>query len=273
MTDGMTPIVGLDQRIQQLSSKTMGTFDPDIDSVNQFCDSLLTLVEMYGEMSVIAAIPAALEGRARKWFTARGMPRDRMRSVDGWIEALTDEFRVNTAVAREKARLRRYNPSKDDSVDEYYYDKLELVRAAEANISRRRTVEELWMGLPADFQALLDYERMMEETVPNFGRILRTKDLSYRDMTNRRREERTSRTRFDNTSGFGNSGREERRDRKSSRRDRDRKREDKSTEESREKKDGKSSRDYKKKERKSEGRKEDLPPQLPRDKWRKDEKQ
>jgi hypothetical protein len=82
----------------------MGVFDPDVDSVNQFCDSLLTLVLMYGEMSVIAAIPAALEGRAQKWFRAHGMPREKMRSVDGWIEELTAEFKVNTAVAREKAR-------------------------------------------------------------------------------------------------------------------------------------------------------------------------
>lgn len=114
----------------------MGAFDPDINSVNQFCESLLTLVEMYGELSVIAAIPAALEGRAGKWFKAHGMPRERMRSIDGWIEALTDEFKVNTAVAREKARLRKYMPSKDESVDNYYCAKLELVRAAEANISR-----------------------------------------------------------------------------------------------------------------------------------------
>jgi hypothetical protein len=64
VTDGSTnPVV--DQRIQKLSSKTMGSFNPDTDSVNQFCDTLLTLVEMYGELSVIAAIPAALEGRAQ----------------------------------------------------------------------------------------------------------------------------------------------------------------------------------------------------------------
>jgi len=63
-----TPAPVVDQRIQKLSSKTMGTFNPDQDSVNQFCESLLTLVEMYGEISVIAAIPAALDGRAKLWF-------------------------------------------------------------------------------------------------------------------------------------------------------------------------------------------------------------
>jgi hypothetical protein len=190
-TDGQNPVI--DQRIQKLSSKTMGTFDPDSDSVNQFCESLLTLVEMYGEMSVIAAIPAALEGRAKKWFKAHGMPRERMRSIEGWIEALTAEFKVNTAVAREKARRRKYDPSKDKSIDDYYYAKLDLVRTADANITTRTTVEELWMGLPADLQALLDYDEFVRKTVPEIGHILRTKDLSYRVMKSNKGEERRNR--------------------------------------------------------------------------------
>lgn len=157
----------------------MGTFDPDVNSVNQFCDSLLTLVEMYGEMSVIAAIPTALERRANRWFKAHGMPRERMRSIDGWIGALKLEFKVNTAVAREKAKLRRYDPSRDKTVDDYYYEKLDLVRSAETGISERRTVAELWMGLPSDLQALLDYDEFTNKSVTDVGHVLRTKDLSY----------------------------------------------------------------------------------------------
>lgn len=68
---------------------------------------------------------------------------------------------MNTAVAREKARVRKYNPFKDESVNDYYYDKLELVQATETDITARRTVEELWLGLLLDFQALLDYEDMV----------------------------------------------------------------------------------------------------------------
>lgn len=189
----------IDQRIQKLSAKTIGTFDPDKDSVNQFCESLLTFVEMYGEMSVIAAIPAALEGRAKKWFRSHTMSRERMRTIDGWIDALSEEFKVNTAVARDKARTRKYDVFKDASVDDYYYDKLELVRATEADISPRRTVEELWLGLPPDFQALLDYDDMVRKSVSNFGHALRTKDLSYRAMTANRRERRMAAEREKNS--------------------------------------------------------------------------
>jgi hypothetical protein len=237
---------------------------------------------MYGEISVIAAIPAALDGRAKLWFRAHGMPREKMRSIDGWIEALSEEFRVNTAVAREKARLRRYSPWKDNSVDEYYYEKLDLIRASEADISPRRTVEELWLGLPADFRALLDYDDMMEKSVSNFGHALRTKDLSYREMR-RRREEPFGKSRGGERPKRRSRGDDEWEDRREDRRDsrRQREKEDKYVDSR-----GKSSRDNrdrdrvkndtksdtKKRDRRRNGEKEDMPPPLPRDKWRKDDK-
>jgi hypothetical protein len=247
----------------------MGSFNPDKDSVNIFCESLLTLVEMYGELSVIAAVPAALEGRAEKWFKAHGMPREKMRSIHGWIEELTEEFKVNTAVAREKARQRRYNPNKDESVDDYFYDKVNLVRAAEAGITAKKTVEEVWMGLPPDFQALLDFDEMVLKSVSNFGHALRTKDLSYRAMMNRRHDA------FSKKDGNG-EGRYERREWRN----------DKPREERRSRSDGKYEKRDRPQERDSKGRnnenkqkdarrgdgKEDLPPRLPKEKWRKDDK-
>jgi hypothetical protein len=196
------------------------------------------------------------------------MPRARMRSIDGWIDELLAEFRVNTAVAREKARLRKYDVSKDKSVDHYYYEKLDLVRTAEAGISDRRTVEELWLGLPADFQALLDYEEMVRKSVPNFGHALRMKDLSYRAMKERRRDE------------YGGASREggRRSDGKDDcRRDRDgrfgksdyTKKDESRYSGTKDVKDG--SRDREKR-RENRGKDDHPPAQLPRDKWRKDDK-
>lgn len=78
-----TPSPVIDQRIQKLSAKTIGTFDPDKDSVNRFWESLLIFVEMYDEMSVIAAIPVSLESRAKKWFRSHIMSRECMCTIDG----------------------------------------------------------------------------------------------------------------------------------------------------------------------------------------------
>jgi hypothetical protein len=125
------------------------------------------------------------------------------------------------------------------------------------------------MGLPADFQALLDYDEMVSKSVPNFGHALRTKDLSYRAMTTRRRDTFPRRDRDGRFEG------------------RDRKEDSKDSKEGRNRSDrgfaGKDgTRDREKDRRRNEGRrqngrknddtKEDPPPQLPKDKWRKDDK-
>lgn len=211
-------------------------------------------------MSVIAAIPASLEGRAKKWFRSHTMSRERMRSIDGWTEALTEEFKVNTAIARERARLRKYTPSQDDSVDDYYYDKLELVRAAEADITLRRTVEELWLGLPPDFQALLDYDEMTAKSVSNFGHSLRTKDLSYRAMLGRRRQESREVVKDINGRNFHKKQDDLHRSERFNRRDNS----------SKGKGDGKP-KDFRS-EKRSKDKEKDLPPNLPKEKWRKNEK-
>jgi hypothetical protein len=110
------------------------------------------------------------------------------------------------------------------------------------------------MGLPADFQALLDYDKMILKSVSNFGHTLRTKDLSYRVMISRRR------------SDFREVA--DRRENEKFARRKDRR--------TREKSEG----DYKKLKfesksnktgKRREGEKE-IPPELPKEKWRKDEK-
>ena len=158
-------------------------------------------------------------------------------------------------------------------MDEYYYEKLDLIRASEADITPRRTVEEIWLGLPADFQALLDYDEMMGKSVPNFGHALRTKDLSYREMR-RRREDPLGRN--------GGSRRRNRGQEDEDRRDERRVRDERRREGNEKKREGRSKgsgelrdrnrNDTRKGDKRRNGEKEDLPPPLPRDKWRKDEK-
>jgi hypothetical protein len=52
-----------------------------------------------------------------------------MKTVEGWIECLKEEFKVNTAVTRAKASRRKYTTD-DDDVMKYFYAKLELLRTA-----------------------------------------------------------------------------------------------------------------------------------------------
>lgn len=59
------------------------------------------------------------------WFATHSMPVDKMRTVEGWIECLREEFKANTAVARK----RKLTPD-DSDVMKYFYAKLELLRTA-----------------------------------------------------------------------------------------------------------------------------------------------
>jgi hypothetical protein len=136
-------------------------------------------VGIYGELSVIAALPGVLEGRAKDWFSCHSMPMDQMKTVDGWIQALKDEFKVNTAVARDKANNRKYN-SADESVLKYFYSKVELLRTVREDMARDVMIDEIWLGLLASFRMSLDYEEVKRMELHEFRRLLGQKDLSYR---------------------------------------------------------------------------------------------
>jgi hypothetical protein len=68
----------------------MGTLDPDHGATNKYCENLRRLVHIYGEMSVIAAIPKPFTGRAEDWFATHTMPVEKMKTVEGWIECLKE---------------------------------------------------------------------------------------------------------------------------------------------------------------------------------------
>src|SRR5437667_10798693 len=94
--------------------------DPTQGATSRYCDNLRRLVRLYGEPSVIAAIPSTFEGRAMDWFNSNTMSLDAMETVEGWIDALQNEFELNTAVGRERAKAQKYNPDVDKSVRDYF---------------------------------------------------------------------------------------------------------------------------------------------------------
>jgi hypothetical protein len=145
---------------------------------------------MFGEMSVLTVIPSALAGRAQSWFASHQMPIEEMGTIQGWIDALKEEFKVNLALAREKAKNRKYT-TEDKRVDAYCYSKLELLRVANEEMRCKDTIGELWLGLPPEFQMSLNFSELENKTIPEFCHILRDKDLSYRATMKNRRPDQT----------------------------------------------------------------------------------
>jgi hypothetical protein len=129
-------------RIQKIDASIIGVLDPDKGAINQYCENLRRLVTLFGEKSVIAAIPSSFTGRAKDWFAPHSMDPKKMCRVEGWIEELKAEFKVNTAAARAEAKDRKYN-SADSDVMKYYYDKSGLLRTANEKISRQDLIGEI----------------------------------------------------------------------------------------------------------------------------------
>jgi hypothetical protein len=158
----------------------MGTLNPDLGATNKYCENLRRLVHIYSEISVIAVILNTFEGRAEDWFTTHSMLVDKMRIVEGWIECLREEFKVNTAVARVKASKRKYTID-DEDVMKYFYAKLELLRTANKQVDEQTLVDEIWLGLSAEFRVSLNYNDIKDIKLADFGHVLRDKDLNFRE--------------------------------------------------------------------------------------------
>ena len=113
-----------------------------------------------------------------------------MRRVEGWIEELKAEFKVNTAVARAEAKDRKYTLS-DSDVMKYYYAKSGLLRTANEDISRQDLIGEVWLGLPADFRMSLRFSEVeLSQSIGVFSSSTR-----YRRYLPRKEKGRTSRER------------------------------------------------------------------------------
>ena len=174
-------------RIQKIDASVIGILDPDKGATNQYCENLRRLVALFGEKSVVAAIPSSFTGRAKDWFASHSMDPKKMRRVEGWIEELKAEFKVNTAAARAEAKDRKYTFS-DSDVMKYYYAKSGLLRTANEEISRQDLIGEIWLGLPADFRMCLRLSEVELLSLQEFSHVLRDIDVTYRE---KKREEQS----------------------------------------------------------------------------------
>jgi len=81
---------------------------------------------------------------AQNWLTVH---------VEVWIKLLGKGFKVNTALAREKAKRKRYGPTRDKSAIDYFYSKLNLSHNSLPDWRDEDLFEEIWLTLPVRFQS------------------------------------------------------------------------------------------------------------------------
>ena len=146
-------------KVNKIPSDILLPLDPEKGATNLYCKNLKRLVDIYGEPSVLTAIPKTLKGRAKDWFAANTLPRTSRESVASWIVALKAAFPVNSD-AWGTAQDRKYDPSSNNSVMDYFYDKVNLLRTSDEDVDESDIKKSIWRGLPAEFQFAFDYDEV-----------------------------------------------------------------------------------------------------------------
>jgi hypothetical protein len=121
-------------------------------------EPIIPSADCFGRVkAVVAAIPTALDGRARKWFRSlkSELKNPKMTTANGWVILLEKAFPINRIEARRIAKNRKYNPATDEAIMDYVWDKIELLRAADRRIEDEDIVDELWLGLPDELRLIL----------------------------------------------------------------------------------------------------------------------
>jgi hypothetical protein len=183
-----------DRPYHKLNADILGTWDPDTEPVYAFTSNIRQAQRVFGDPTVLAAIPVALRGTAKQWFRTTNLletEREQLSTVDGWIHQLEEAFPINRLETREKAKRRKYNLESDKSITAYIFDKVELLRAANRSIEESDLIDEIWLGLPGDLQMLFDERAVLEEyTLARLQKELISKDRSYRTAKREERREK-----------------------------------------------------------------------------------
>ena len=89
----------------KLNAELLGNWDPAIQPTYAFTASIMQARLVYGDMAVVAAIPIALSGQAKKWFRSlhTELYGPRMSTVEGWVDLLENAFPVDRIKTRKEA--------------------------------------------------------------------------------------------------------------------------------------------------------------------------
>ena len=105
------------------------------------------------EQAIVQTLPLCLRGTAAQWYQL--MSIDARQSLsEGWMawdEALCAAFRPDDGEARAVADARKWVPS-SESVQQYFYSKLSLLRSAYPDRSQADLAKEICLGLPESFK-------------------------------------------------------------------------------------------------------------------------
>jgi hypothetical protein len=134
---------------------------------------------------MIIVISNIFIGRTKDWFMIYSISMEKMKMMEGWIEYLKEEFKVNIIMIRIKVNRRKYTIN-DDDIMKYFYIKLELLWTTNEKIDESILIDEIWLDLSTEFHILLNYNDISNLRLIEFDHLLRDKDLNFREAWKRK---------------------------------------------------------------------------------------
>lgn len=138
-------------RKSTLKPGDIGSFDGTASKLYVFVRAIEDTVETSGvdEKDIVSMLPRCLTGIASSWYYGldQDVKHEMMTSVSKFVTALKEEYPSQTRTQKKEAVAYSYDPAKHDDIREYYYKKIELMRAAEPEINDTDLILEIYLGL------------------------------------------------------------------------------------------------------------------------------
>ncbi|KAE8218037.1 hypothetical protein CF319_g8006 [Tilletia indica] len=132
------------------------------------------------EPAVIRALSFAMQDDAAVWHQSLSNEEAaRLKTVEGWVEALREAFPTNAQELYEQARTRAWD--KKERVGAYYHDKLRLLRQAYGfNQTEEYLVTEIKARLPPSFRSMIRLPK--PPTLQDLRRELNDHEYNWKEM-------------------------------------------------------------------------------------------
>ncbi|SPO28028.1 uncharacterized protein UTRI_05171 [Ustilago trichophora] len=138
----------------------LGLFDGSPDRLEFFRSRIDALIQSRSdpgwEQAVIETLPLCLRDSAAQWYQLMGSTQRANLSVgwNAWEAALMQAFRPDDGEARRLADSRKWHV-KTETVQQYFYSKLSLLRSAYPFRDEKDLAQEIRLGLPDTMRVLV----------------------------------------------------------------------------------------------------------------------
>ena len=128
---------------------------------------------------ILVTIFKILKSRIKDWFIINILLYSIHESITSWIIALKIVFSIDSN-AWDIIQDKRYDFSSDNSVMNYFYDKINLLKTMNEEIDNDDIKKFIWYNLSSKFQFIFDYDKVQDFLLEIIDACFLKKNPSFR---------------------------------------------------------------------------------------------